>query len=416
MRLCDEMSPKKILIITNGPLCRNPRPLKEAETLGRAGYDVTVLAVRNHLPSEAQDREILRTAPFRRESVDMLPGFETPAGTVWRRRLRLWLARTIALRTGLATIHSLGPACTLLRRAQQLPADLVIVHNEVPHWVGTRLLDQGCRVAADLEDWHSEDLLPQDRRHRPLALIRRVEHTLLQHAVHTTTTSHALADALSARYGGTRPQVITNSFPLQPDPHTSLPGEPPAFFWFSQTLGPGRGLELFFSAWRQTTVPSRVVLLGESHADYREKLLRLLPTGRRGQVEFLPLVSPAELPSVIARHDIGLALEQGFIVNRNLTITNKIIQYLNAGLALVASDTAGQREVLAHAPAAGIMVEMHETGRFAAALDALLADRAALARRQRAARQLAEDVYCWEREAPRFVDIVARSLSQPRPH
>jgi glycosyltransferase involved in cell wall biosynthesis len=158
------------------------------------------------------------------------------------------------------------------------------------------------------------------------------------------------------------------------------------------------------------------VLLGESHADYREKLLRLLPSDRRGQVDFLPLVSPAELPAVIARHDIGLALEQGFIVNRNLTITNKIIQYLNAGLAIVASDTAGQREVLAHAPDAGVLVEMHETGRFATALDALLSERVALARRQQAARKLAEDVYCWEREAPRFLKIVARSLSQPRPH
>jgi len=410
------MPPEKILIITNGPLCRNPRPLKEAETLGRAGYDVTVLAVRNHLPSEAPDREILRTASFRRETIDMLPGFETPGGTVWPRRLRLWLARKIARRTGLATIHAIGPARAILHRAQQLPADLVIVHNEAPHWVGTRLLDQGRRVAADLEDWHSEDLLPQDRRHRPLALIRRVERTLLQHAVHTTTTSHALADALHARYGGTRPQVIANSFPLQPDPHTGLPGEPPAFFWFSQTLGPGRGLELFFSAWRQTTTPSRVVLLGDSPTDFREKLLRLLPVERRGQVDFLPLVSPAELPSVIARHDIGLALEQGFIVNRDLTITNKIIQYLNAGLAVVASDTTGQQEALAHAPEAGIVVEMHETSRFAATLDALLADRAALARRQQAARKLAEDIYCWEREAPRFVEIVARSLSQSQPH
>jgi glycosyltransferase involved in cell wall biosynthesis len=408
------MPGEKILVITNGPLCRNPRPLKEAETLGRAGYDVIVLTVRNHLPSEAQDREILRTAPFRREPIDMLPGFETPAGTVWPRRLRLWLARKAASRAGLATVHSLGPAGAILRRAQQLPADLVIVHNEAPHWAGTRLLAQGRLVAADLEDWHSEDLLPPDRRHRPLGLIRRVERTLLQHAVHTTTTSHALAEALHARYGGTRPQVITNSFPLQPGPHTGLPGEPPSFFWFSQTLGPGRGLELFLAAWRQTTFPSRVVLLGESQADYREKLLRLLPSGRHGQVEFLPLISPAELPAVIARHDIGLALEQSFIVNRNLTITNKVIQYLNAGLAIVASDTDGQREVLTHAPDAGLVVEMHETGRFAAALDDLLADRAALARRQQAARKLAEDVYCWEREAPRFVEIVARSLRQPR--
>ena len=78
---------RRILIVTNGPLCRNPRPLKEADTLGRAGYPVTVLTVRNHAPSEATDLEILQTAPFRREIVDMLPVRGGLA--VWGRRFRL---------------------------------------------------------------------------------------------------------------------------------------------------------------------------------------------------------------------------------------------------------------------------------------------------------------------------------------
>ena len=38
--------------------------------------------------------------------------------------------------------------------------------------------------------------------------------------------------------------------------------------------------------------------------------------------------------ATVARHDIGLALEQPFIVNRDLTITNKILQYMNAVRAL----------------------------------------------------------------------------------
>ena len=154
------MPAARILIITNGHLCRNPRPLKEAFTLGRAGYDVTVLAVRNHAPSEIHDRVLVQGAPFRCESVDLLPGFSTSRGMVFRRRLSLWFARHAAAKTGLPTIRALGPAGVLLRRARRLPADLTIVHNEVPQWVGTRLLDDGRRVAADYEDWHSEDLLP----------------------------------------------------------------------------------------------------------------------------------------------------------------------------------------------------------------------------------------------------------------
>ena len=401
---------QRILIVTNGHLCRNPRSLKEAETLGRAGYDVTVLTVRNHASSEPHDRVLLNGAPFRREVVDMIPGFGTGSPTISQRRLFLWAARQAANR-GLTTIYALGPIRLLLRSARRLPANLTIVHNEAPHWVGVQLMKQGRRVAADIEDWHSEDLLPESRLCRPLSRIRAIERELVTRAVYVTTTSRALAGALQARYGGRCPEVISNSSPLQPDPHRDPPGQPPAFFWFSQTVGAGRGLELFLAAWRQTRQPSRLVLLGRPTPGFDRRLLSRLPVGWHPRISFLPLVPPAELPGVIARHDVGLALEQPFIVNRNLTVTNKILQYLNAGLAIVASDTAGQREVLARQPEAGVIVELHETTRFAETLDSLLADRTALSRRQAAARKLAEDAYCWEREAPRLLALVARVLA-----
>jgi glycosyltransferase involved in cell wall biosynthesis len=400
---------RRILIVTNGPLCRNPRPLKEADTLGRAGYPVTVLTVRNHAPSEATDLEILQTAPFRREIVDMLPVRGGLA--VWGRRFRLRFARTVATRLGWPGMEALGPAAALLGRARRIPADLTIVHNEVAQWVGTRLLAAGRRVAADVEDWHSEDLLPEERAGRPLAQLRATEAALLHRAAYVSTTSHALADALQTRYGGRPPVVLSNAFPLQPDPHAGPPGDPPAFFWFSQTLGPGRGLGLFLAAWRMTRMPSRLVLLGQARAGFTEELQARLPSARRGLVEILPPVPPAGLPAVIARHDLGLALEQPFIVNRDLTITNKILQYLNAGLAVVASDTAGQREVLGPAPEAGVLVDLQETTRLAGQLDTLLGDRPALAARQRAARRLAEDRYCWERESPRLLAAVAAALA-----
>ncbi len=399
----------KILIITNGALCRNPRVVKEATALGGAGYDVTVLAVRNHASSEAADLALLRGAPFRREIVDLLPSGGL-AG--FRRRLLHRFARDAAARFGWSTPGALGPFGSLLRRARALPADLTIVHNEVAHCVGVRLLDDGRCVAADIEDWHSEDLLPPDRARRPLALLRAIEHALLNRMSYTTTTSHALADALHERYGGKTPAVITNSFPLQPAPVRADHSHPPVFFWFSQTLGAGRGIEHFLAAWGRTRSASRAVLLGEVSVSFKASLESLVPASHLPRLEFLPLVPPGELPALIARQDIGLALEQPFIVNRDLTITNKILQYLNAGLAVVASDTAGQREVLAHNPAAGIVVETHETTKFVAALDELAADRNQLGERQRAARRLAETTFCFEREIPQLLTLVAAALEE----
>ena len=401
------MTRARILILTNGPLARNPRVVKEASALATAGHKVTVLGVRNHRPSVALDADIVAAAAFGHEQIDLLEG-----PRAWLRRACVRLARDCAARGGPATIHALGPASALLRRARRLPADLIIVHNEIAHWAGVRLIDAGHRVAADIEDWHSEDLLPVERASRPLSGLRSVERALLHRAAYVSTTSHALAEGLHTRYGGRRPAVITNSFPLPPAPSQSA-GEPPAFFWFSQTTGPGRGLEAFVAAWTRTSRPSRLVLLGQVAGDFDRRLLSLVPEARRRDVEFLPTVPPGALPGIIARYEIGLALEQADIVNRDLTISNKILQYLGAGLAIVATPTAGQREVLAYAPEAGALESFADPAKAASVLDGLLADRDALAARRAAARRLAESRYCWEQEAPQLVRLAEQAILQP---
>jgi glycosyltransferase involved in cell wall biosynthesis len=398
----------RLLIISSGNPCQNPRPLKEARTLRAAGHEVTLLYPSLGPKHDALDETLLAADRFAVEVLHAKRNLSHRAFT--------WLARR-AVPHGFESVRALGSPSSLYSRARAHRADLTIVHNELPHWIGARLLrEDRRRVAADFEDWHSEDLRPADRRRRPLRLLREVERALLHDAAYVSTTSYALAEALPARYGGRRPAVITNSFPLQPTPifypeNAGAVGEPPTFFWFSQTLGPGRGLEEFFAAWRLTRVPSRVVLLGEPAGDFATALLATLTTEQRARVTLLAPVPPDALPELIARHDIGLALEDARILNRDLTITNKILQYLNAGLALVVSATTGQREVLAHAPNAGFVAKLEEPAEFAQQLDAFLADAARLRAARRAARMLAETRYCWEREAPRLLALVENALA-----
>jgi glycosyltransferase involved in cell wall biosynthesis len=134
-----------------------------------------------------------------------------------------------------------------------------------------------------------------------------------------------------------------------------------------------------------------------------------VPAPRRERLAWRGLVPPDALSALLVEQDVGLALEPSSPANKDLTISNKILQYLNAGLAVVATPTAGQREVLARVPGAGLLLPA-DTGAAAEALDALLRDRAALERRQRAARRGAEEYYCWEREAPRLLALVASAL------
>ena len=400
-------APRHILILTAGNLSRSPRPEKEAATLTRAGYRVTVLHPSERPHYDRLDAELAAAGGY--ENISLV--FDRTPFTRNARRLRRWLAvRTVPL--GFEDVAALGAGRELLARARAHPADLTIVHNELALWVGYRLLREGRRVAADIEDWHSEDLQVSERRHRPLRLLRRVEGAMLRGAAYVSTTSAALASALQQTYGGPRAAILTNSFPLQPDPRTApTTGSAPAFFWFSQTIGPGRGLEAFLQTWAQLPVPSRVVLLGEPRPGFPDHLRSLLPPDRRPQLEFLGLVPPPALPGVIARHDIGLALEVSSIPNRDLTITNKILQYLNAGLALVATPTAGQREVLQAAPHAGVLLDPNAPDAALGTLTGWLRDPDQLRAVQRAARAAAESTYCWEREAPRLLALVENALT-----
>lgn len=407
-------SPRRILILTSAHLCRNPRVVKEATALGTAGYDVTVMSVSVQARFEKMDLELMRGLPFKRVTLDYAANTLHARMADFLQRGATWAARRLCSELEVETAQTLGPAAALLRFARSFPADLTIVHTEIPIWAAQHLIKDGRRVAVDVEDWYSEDLLYADRQSRPIKLLRQAEEFALRHAVYTSATAQSMADALTAAYRCPPPIVIRNTFPLQARSRLDQPeGEgPPRFIWFSQTIGPGRGLELFFAAWARTTQPSQVYLLGDERPGYRAKLLARLPAHRRDDLKFIPLVTPEQLPHKLAEFDIGLALEPRWPLNRNITITNKILQYMNAGLAVIATDTAGQQEVMRAAPDCGLLITAHETTEYAAKLDALLGDSARLRATQRAARIAAEREFCWECETPRLLAAVEGALKQ----
>jgi glycosyltransferase involved in cell wall biosynthesis len=358
------------------------------------------------------DQEILGTAPFKKVTLDMLSRTGAAGARVFRSRLATLIARRGA-RFGLRSRQAFGPARALGRLARDFEADLTIVHTEMPLCIGCDLIARGRRVAADFEDWHSRSMLPEQEAARPMPILRGAERLLMQKAAYKSAPSLAMATGLQGAYGGSQPVVITNSFPLQPEPSARPPGTPPSLLWFSQTVGPGRGLEAFLDAWRQSRNPSRLCLVGDVAESYRADLLDRLPPGRRGQLGFLPLTPPRLLPSMAAMHDIGLALEPDTPANKDLTISNKILQYLNAGLAVVATPTAGQREVLEHAKGAGVLVDLSRTGEAAAQMDELLSNPSRLSEMGRAARRAAVDTYSWERESAKLLEAVGAALGQP---
>jgi glycosyltransferase involved in cell wall biosynthesis len=411
------MQPAKILILSSSHPCRNPRALKEAATLGAAGYAVTILTIRSSARFFADDQSLLAGQPFRVDYVDLV-GADWPGrlgGYVQRGATKFCRHLLRSLR--IETSQALGPARLLLRDARRRPADLTIAHTEIPLWTVRHLMHDGRRVAVDFEDWYSEDLLETDRSHRPLKLLRKAESFALRHACYCSTTSASLATALQARHGGNPAVVLHNTFPLQTRTRQDRPAatDPLRLVWFSQTVGPGRGLEWFVPGWGKTQPASRLTLIGEQRPDYGEFLRGLLPAARRDDLELLPAVASADLPDRLTEFDAGLALEPHFPPNKDVTISNKIFQYLNAGLALIATDTSGQLEVIKAAPGCALVVREKDPAEWIGQLDRLLGDPARLQRMQQCSRAAAERIFCWEMEAPRLLATVAQALAGPNP-
>ena len=234
-----------------------------------------------------------------------------------------------------------------------------------------------------------------------------------------------MADALVRAYACPRLTRIYNVFPA-PKPGApefqdrgansrSLAGEPSrgrkavSIHWFSQTLGPGRGLEELINAAQGLGGEFEIHLRGERGA-YRAWLEEMVPDELRSRVFVHPSVPADELPARIAEHDIGFAGELSEIPSRDLTATNKIFQYLQGGLAVVASDTAGQKEVAALASTAVATYRSGAASDLQKRLSELTGSAKQLAAAKAAAADIAARSFNWAVEKPRLLDSIRRAL------
>lgn len=410
---------KKICILTQSHLCRNPRVVKEALALNRAGYEVVILTTFTFADLLEQDRRMLDgSGVILKGVVNMIPT-QAPAIYRFRERLVRRLAGEAIASLSLENVYALGYDYRRnLNAALAEQADLYTCHQEISTVIGCRLIRKGKTVAFDFEDWYSHDLLPAANRTRPLKLLEKHEKIALREGALSYTTSRSMAEALGNFAGVTPPQVLLNAFPfadrLNLDHRFSdrENQDIPSIHWYSQTIGPGRGIEFLTDCLGDVTTPVELHLRGNLFGDFRQEIVRRFPADRGHRLFFHPLVSPGELLSRIAEHDIGLATEEYAPDSRNLTITNKILQYLQAGIAVVATDTSGQREVAREAPEAVFVYRNGDRSGLVNALNHLLDDRTKLHQAKAAALTAAREKFCWETQEPLLINWIDHILKK----
>jgi glycosyltransferase involved in cell wall biosynthesis len=412
---------RRICIVSSGCLSSGPRVVKEADALAEAGCVVHLVVCHTMEWMESWDAEVARgrgwtyTAvrwlePNRRRSVSGLAANSAA-------RFARGVGRAVGPVVGVDELASSGVVPVLLREAFRHPAALYIAHNlaalPVARIAAAR---HGALFAFDAEDDHFAELSEQKQRS---AEGRRVNALLARHlpfASYVSTASRPMAEALRTRYGLRAPVVVHNVFPWSERDsldgrRLERKGDGLSLYWYSQSLGLDRGLQDVLAAMGQLRGKVELHLRGNGDEEVLGTL-RALATeaGVQDYVRFHSQIPPGQLLSRTAEHDVGLALEPPITANRRRTVSNKLFYYMLAGLAIAATDTEGQRGVMAQAPGAGFIYASGDADGLAAGLQQMLDEPERLKRAKVAALEAARNSFCWERERDSLLEAVGGAL------
>lgn len=334
------MARPRLCLLTAGHLSTCPRLLKAADALHEAGYAVRVVSARFMDWATQADEALLARRAWRNASLD----YRRETGNAVRVRSGLrQRAHDAALRlAGADALTAPRRARAYARLHDELVSAALAEPADLFYGATSGALAAAAEAgrsasvpyALDLEDYHpgENDASPEGRRRDALAA--RLVSDVGPGAAFVSTASAAMA-AEYAREFRLACVTIDNVFPL--------PSEPPELrrprgsvlrlYWFSQTVGPGRGLEELVEAIARAGVPAEVHLRGLAIPGYVETL-------GSGVVVHAP-GPPETMVEACRAFDIGFAGERADTRSRELCLSNKALTYPLAGLAPLLSRTQG---------------------------------------------------------------------------
>jgi hypothetical protein len=407
----------RVCLVAPGNLTSNPRVVKEADALHAAGFQVRIVAGDTMQTVRELDRSILAGAAWQAQRVGFQPGLGRHVAAVVRRSCRILIDRGICpsvAAAGWAESQIIG---RLARAAAAEPADLYIGH----YLPGLAAAARAARVhhavlGFDAEDSHVDELPAEPAWKGRRAARELIERTFLPQCRHLTAASPLIAEALKIRYGVDAVSVL-NVFPLKEAP--GVPCDPPSYsgqgaptlYWFSQTIGPGRGLESVIDALGRMRSPANLHLRGNPAKGYADVLRgRAMQAGIGNRLHLHAPANPARMVCLASTHDLGLALELNEPHHRAICLTNKAFTYLLAGVPVLLSHTPAQDWLAPQLGQAALRADLSDPSGLAAGLDTYFANLPGQREARRAAWRLGRERFNWDLEKHIFLTSVRQAL------
>ncbi|MDP2829679.1 MAG: hypothetical protein Q8O37_13870 [Sulfuricellaceae bacterium] len=413
------MRKQEICIVTQSHPSMNPRLVKEADALVEAGYKVSVIAPDFSDFWRKADEEFL--SRFWRVVERPRFGPLAPAGIRMAELARRFVAgiavknfrimHPVVVR---AALHPVAPA--LISAAKRCKADLYIAHYPAAlpaAAIAAQLY--GALYAYDAEDFHPGDLPDAPEYEAEHRMIRSIEGLYLSGCCYVTAAAPLIAQAYRDEYQIELPTTLLNVFPLSQSPHgptprgTASPG--PSVYWFSQTIGPGRGLECAVKAIGLANTKPHLYLRGHPADGFLETLRAIAAkVGVSDRVHVLPLAAPSEMERLAAAYDIGFVGETGDTRNHRIMLSNKQFTYLQAGLPVAMSDVPSHRAFAAGHEASVRTFCTGDERSLAETFDDLLESPEGLATAREHAFWLGQKKFNWDIEKRTLLQTVEKAL------
>lgn len=396
------MSGRRVTVVTAGHLATCPRMVKAADALHEAGYRVRVVSVRQTAWATPLDRTVHASRGWTWDVIVCDRGWAWLA-TGARFRAAQALARHAPRRPfGLAVRAFARTHGELVAAILHEPQDLIYGGTGgALAAVAEAARRSGTPYALDFEDLHCDEHEPTPAGALHNGLAAEIMRDSAREAAFVTAGSAAIALACADRLG-VRATPISNTFPLpEPPSPTAHPG-PLRLYWFSQTVGAGRGLEQVVEAAGLAGLDAELHLRGVSANGYVDGLTRLaarLAPALR-VVHHAP-APPDAMVEACRAFDVGLAVEPFRNANSGLSLSNKALTYPLAGLALALTDTPGQRPLADALQGEVAVFSPADAGRLADVLARWASDPTALARAKEASWHAARQRWHWEHEDDR---------------
>jgi hypothetical protein len=398
----------RIAIVTAGHLATCPRMVKAADTLHDAGYDVRVISTSQTPWAADADRRVHGRRAWRWQCI---PYDRAGARSRWLRTgLRMRLARAMVRVPFLSGRASFAPAAFSRTHAELVRAILQERQDFIYGGTSGALsavteasVRSGTPCAVDFEDFHCGE--HRDAERDRLAAI--VMHAAARRAAFVTAGSAAIARACEERFG-VATITINNVFPLPAPPSGDSGSGPLRLYWFSQTIGPGRGLEDLVVAAGLAAIPAELHLRGTPIERYGAELRELCRhTAPLLRLVHHPPADPDAMVDACQGFDVGLALEPGHTPNNALSLSNKALTYPLAGLAIALTETPGQRVLADHLGTNAIAYAPGNVNGLAAGLVRWHEDRSLLRRAREASWQAARARWRWDHALERDALLTA---------